>query len=146
IERERPSPEALINYSRFRLTESGISPMSQPGMAGGNYLASGIEHNEKGGPTANGEMHAAMNEKRFRKFDSLKKRRDLFDIEGDPDAPLAVVSWGSVAGVAREALQVALAEGIRAKLLVPRLLYPIAESIYEDFFATVTHGLFVEQS
>ena len=34
------------SYARFQLTESGVSPISHPGMEGGNYLASGIEHNE----------------------------------------------------------------------------------------------------
>ena len=146
IERRRPTETELANYSRFRLTESGISPISHPGMARGNYLAAGIEHSETGRPTASGEMHARMNEKRFRKFNSLKERRDLFAVEGEPDAPLALISWGSVAGVAREALRLALAEGLRVKLLVPRLLYPVAEPAYQDFFASVKRGLFVEQS
>jgi 2-oxoglutarate ferredoxin oxidoreductase subunit alpha len=146
IERRRPTETELVNYVRFKLTESGISPISHPGMAGGNYLAAGIEHNESGRPTANGEMHARMNEKRFRKFNSLRERRDLFVVEGDPEAPIALVSWGSVAGVAREALQLAQAEGLHTKLLVPKLLYPIAETVYQDFFASVKRGLFVEQS
>jgi 2-oxoglutarate ferredoxin oxidoreductase subunit alpha len=115
-------------------------------MAGGNYLAAGIEHNELGRPTASGELHARMNEKRFRKFNPLKNRRDLFVVEGDPNAPIGLVSWGSVAGVAREALRLALAEGLHAKLLVPKLLYPVAEQVYQDFFATVSRGLFIEQS
>jgi 2-oxoglutarate ferredoxin oxidoreductase subunit alpha len=115
-------------------------------MLGGNYLAAGIEHNELGRPTASGEMHARMSEKRFHKFNSLKSRRDLFAVEGDPEAPIAMVSWGSVAGVAREALRLAQAEGLQVKLLVPRLLYPVAESIYQDFFASVKRGLFIEQS
>ncbi len=146
IERRRPTETELVNYERFKLTKSGISPISQPGMAGGNYLAAGIEHNELGRPTASGEMHGRMNEKRFRKFDPLKNRRDLFVIEGEPDAPIGLVSWGSVAGVAREALRLAQAEGLHVKLLVPKLLYPVAEQVYQDFFASVSRGLFVEQS
>jgi 2-oxoglutarate/2-oxoacid ferredoxin oxidoreductase subunit alpha len=146
LERRRPTQAELTQYARFKLTESGISPISHPGMPGGNYLASGIEHNELGRPTANGEMHARMNDKRFRKFSSLKNRRDLFAIEGDPNAPLALVSWGSVAGVAREALRLARAEGLQVKLLIPKLLYPVVEPVYQDFFASVRRGLFVEQS
>jgi 2-oxoglutarate ferredoxin oxidoreductase subunit alpha len=76
----------------------------------------------------------------------LRRRRDLFALEGDPQAPLALVAWGSVAGVAREALARAEAEGVRAKLLVPRLLYPVAEEVYREFFAGVEAGLVVEQS
>ena len=146
VERRRPTEAELTRYERFKLTESGISPISHPGMQGGNYLAAGIEHNEVGRPTARGEIHAQMNDKRFRKFNPLKGRRDLFIIEGATDAPLALVSWGSVAGVAKEALGLAQAEGLHVKLLIPKLLYPIAEPVYQDFFASVRRGLFVEQS
>lgn len=146
IERRRPTEAELANYSRFQVTASGVSPISHPGMPGGNYLASGIEHDEKGRPTANGEMHARMNQKRFDKFSPLKLRKDLFVLKGSEKAPLALVSWGSVAGVAEEALRLAQAEGLQVKLLVPKLLYPIAESIYDEFFTGVKQTLFVEQS
>jgi 2-oxoglutarate ferredoxin oxidoreductase subunit alpha len=91
-------------------------------------------------------MHARMNEKRIRKLAPLKTRRDLFSNEGDREAPIGLVSWGSVAGVASEAASIARREGIQLKLLVPRLLYPISEEVYEDFFASVRAGLVIEQS
>lgn len=146
VERKRPTAAELENYVRFKQTESGISPISHPGMPGGNYLASGIEHNEDGAPTASGIVHARMNEKRFRKFDTLKKRRDLFQIEGDPSAPLALISWGSTAGVCREALEIAKRKGLQVKLLVPYLLFPVVERVYRDFFTGLKAGLVVEQS
>jgi 2-oxoglutarate ferredoxin oxidoreductase subunit alpha len=146
VDRRRPTPAELKDYMRFRITESGISPISRPGMPGGHYLASGIEHNEHGAPTASGEVHARMNDKRLRKLQPLKTRQDLFIQDGDPDAPLGLISWGSIAGVAIEALRLARAEGLRVRLLVPKLVYPIAEEIYEDFFASVKAGLIVEQS
>jgi 2-oxoglutarate ferredoxin oxidoreductase subunit alpha len=146
VERRRPTPPELEGYKRFAITDSGVSPISQPGMEGGNYLASGIEHNESGAPTANGGIHARMNEKRIRKLSPLGTRRDLFDSYGPADAQIAMVSWGSVAGVAREALAIAEHSGVRAKLLVPRLIYPVAQRIYHDFFASVRAGFVVEQS
>jgi 2-oxoglutarate/2-oxoacid ferredoxin oxidoreductase subunit alpha len=146
VERRAPTQAELQEYARFRATDSGVSPISRPGMAGGNYLASGIEHNERGAPTASGEIHARMSEKRARKLSPLAARRELFEIEGDPSATLALVAWGSVAGVAREALAAARREGVDAKLLVPRLLYPVAEEVYREFFETVQAGVVVEQS
>jgi 2-oxoglutarate ferredoxin oxidoreductase subunit alpha len=115
-------------------------------MPGGNYLAAGIEHNEHGDPTSGGAMHAKMNDKRFNKLDPLKSKASLFKVYGDPTAPLAMIAWGSIAGVAREALEAAKAEGLRAKLLVPYLLHPVPEGVYDTFFAGVTAGLVVEQS
>ncbi|MFI5297634.1 MAG: 2-oxoacid:acceptor oxidoreductase subunit alpha [Polyangiales bacterium] len=144
--RLEPTEDELRDYARFRLNESGISPLSHPGMRGGNYQGAGIEHNEQGNPTASGKTHAVMNFKRFRKLDPLQHRRDLFKIEGDPSAPIALVAWGSIAGVCREALALANDEGMRVKLLVPWLVYPVAEEIYRDFFASVRAGLVVELS
>ena len=145
-ERLRPTEAERDPYMRFAITESGISPISHPGMPGGNYLASGIEHNEHGDPTASGAMHARMTEKRFRKLEPLKRRRDLVSIEGDPEVPLALISWGSTAGVCREALALARAEGLSAKLLVPYLIHPMPEEAYCEFFASVRAGLVVEMS
>jgi 2-oxoglutarate ferredoxin oxidoreductase subunit alpha len=146
VDRREPNDRELEHYIRFEITESGISPISHPGVQGGNYLASGIEHNPSGAPTANGAVHARMNDKRFRKLNWLKSRRDLFSIEGEVDAPIALVSWGSVAGVAREAAIISRREGLRLKILVPRLLYPISEEVFAEFFASVKAGLVVEQS
>jgi 2-oxoglutarate ferredoxin oxidoreductase subunit alpha len=145
-DRLRPSGKELQDYKRFKQTGNHISPISHPGMPGGTYLASGIEHTENGAPTNSGTVHARMNDKRTKKFDPLKERKDLFEVTGNPDAPLALVAWGSVAGVCREALSMAQAEGLDVKLLVPYLLYPVAEGTYRDFFRSVQKGLIIEQT
>lgn len=145
-ERVRPSATELVHYHRFRATESGVSPISHPGMPGGSYLGAGIEHNQKGDPTASGAVHAQMTQKRFAKFAPLQTRRDLFETFGPSDARLALISWGSSAGVAREACELANARGLCTKLLVPRLLWPIALPIYREFLASVEAGLVVELS
>ena len=146
VERRRPTDRELDPYVRFRFTESGVSPISHPGLKGGNYLASGIEHTESGAPTASGEIHAKMNDKRIRKFAPLHRRRDLFVHDGPEASPVALVAWGSVAGIVLEAARLARAEGLKVKALVPKLLYPFAEDVYQDFFASVRRGLVVEQS
>lgn len=146
IDRKLPSEADLEDYSRYKITEDGVSPISYPGMPKGNYLASGIEHNEKGAPTSSGNLHSRMNEKRIHKLDPLKKREDLFLDMGDKDATLGIISWGSISGVAREAMDALRNKGIKVRLLIPRLLYPIAEEVYGDFFSTVKKGLVIEQS
>ncbi len=146
VNRRRPTPDELSPYVRFKFTDSGVSPISEPGMPGANYLASGIEHTQTGAPTATGSVHAEMVAKRAKKLEPLKKRRDLFLEFGQSTAPLALVAWGSIAGVAEEAMELAKAEGLKVKLLVPKLLYPVPEAIYRAFFASVQGGLVVEQS
>jgi 2-oxoglutarate ferredoxin oxidoreductase subunit alpha len=144
--RREPTGAELQNYVRFRITDSGVSPISHPGMKGGNYLASGIEHTESGAPTATGSIHAKMNDKRLRKLNPLKGRSDLFVVKGPANAPLALIAWGSTSGIVLEALDLAQKSGLQVKALVPRLLYPVAEEVYADFLASVKRGLVVEQS
>ena len=144
--RKVPTAHELEHYVRYRLTESGVSPISHPGLRGGNYLASGIEHTENGAPTASGSIHAKMNEKRMRKLMPLKGRSDLFVTAGAAGAPLGLIAWGSISGLALEALALAEKAGLQVKVLVPRLLFPVAEEVYRDFFSSVKRGLVVEQS
>jgi 2-oxoglutarate ferredoxin oxidoreductase subunit alpha len=146
IDRLQPNEQELEHYTRFKFTASGISPISHPGLKGGSYLAAGIEHNEAGAPSSSGEMHAKMNDKRLRKLGPLMRRRDLFVLEGNPDATLGLIGWGSIAGVALEAVRAARADGLDVKLLVPKLVYPVAEEVYQEFFASLRHCLVVEQS
>jgi 2-oxoglutarate ferredoxin oxidoreductase subunit alpha len=146
VDRRRPAPGELEGYERFRATESGVSPISQPGMAGGQYLASGIEHTASGAPTASGAVHAQMTGKRFRKLRALHARHDLFERRGRRDASIGLIAWGSVAGLAHEAFEHAEGEGLDVQLLVPRLVYPVLEDVYREFFARVRAGLVVEQS
>ena len=74
-------------------------------MKGGNYLASGIEHNEQGAPTASGEMHA-QDEREAAAGSSIRSRSAAIcsSSTATPTRRSALISWGSVAGVALEAL------------------------------------------
>lgn len=146
IDRKLPSEAELEDYVRFKFTDNNISPISHPGMEKGNYLAAGIEHTETGAPTSSGEMHAKMVDKRTKKLDPLKDRDDLFEIVGDKDAEIGIISWGTIAGVAQEAVELAQAEGLKVKLLIPKLLFPVSEKVYNDFFKSVKKGLVVEQN
>jgi 2-oxoglutarate ferredoxin oxidoreductase subunit alpha len=48
--------------------------------------------------------------------------------------------------VCKEALEIATSKGLKVKLLIPRLLYPVNEGLYRRFFSGVKAGLVVEQS
>lgn len=115
-------------YLRYKLTESGVSPMSLPGMPGGQYTAEGLEKAESGAPIYTPEAHARNFEKRARKLaNALQdyKAWQMFETFGAPDAPVAIVGWGSTIGPVREAVERAAAEGMPVAVLYPKLLYPL---------------------
>ena len=132
------------DYKRYRVTESGVSPMAIPGTAGVAYTADGLEHNEKGTPSSQPADHLAQLQKRSRKLESFDCGDRWASSEGEGD--IAVVTWGSCTGPVREAFTRARADGVRARLVSLRLLAPAQPERLKIALKGVTRVLIVEQS
>jgi len=138
-----PSPPSC-HYVRYRITEFGVSPISRPGQAGGNYLASGIEHNERGAPRERRHARAHGGEA-FRKLRPLKRRADLFELVGDSHAP-SVSSPGAVSPASRAMRSSSPgARGCTRACSCPAAL-PDRRGGYGEFFGALSAVLFLEQS
>jgi 2-oxoglutarate ferredoxin oxidoreductase subunit alpha len=132
------------NYYRYAVNESGISPMSIPGQAGGQYTADGLEHNETGAPSSLPEDHFAQLEKRQRKIDGFDFGQHWADLEGSGDT--AVITWGSATGPVREALSRLQGEGTDIRLIALRLLAPERPGEMAEALKGIKRLLVVEQS
>jgi 2-oxoglutarate ferredoxin oxidoreductase subunit alpha len=144
--RPTPGPDEINDYKRYLMNESGISPMSFPGMEHGEYTAAGIEHDEFGNPTSSPEMHEMMNAKRFRKLEALRRRWRHVRRYGPNDAEVGVIGWGSSKGAIKEAVLRAEANGLKAAGLVPQLLYPLPYQSIESFLKPLKKVIVVEMS
>jgi 2-oxoglutarate ferredoxin oxidoreductase subunit alpha len=131
-------------YRRYAVSESGVSPMTLPGTRGGQYTADGLEHNPRGTPSSQASDHRAQMDKRARKLERFDYGPTWADIEGEGD--VAVLTWGSTTGAVREALQRAAVEGLRAKLISLRLLWPAQPARLAAALAGARRVLVVEQS
>ena len=87
-------------YLPYKLTDSGVSPMSVPGTPGGQYVAMGLEHNEKGRGRWDQQTHMLMTQKRFRKMERSVADAPAPVRYGDPAADVGIVTWGSTTGTA----------------------------------------------
>jgi len=153
---ERPADVAFIGqrlraaeatgvYKRYALAAAGgVSPMAIPGMRGGQYTADGLTHNERGIPTSGAKDHAAQLDKRARKLDGFVYGDHWATLEGAGD--LALVTWGSLTGAAREAIARAAADGIEVALVAPRLLSPAQPERFAAALKGKKRVLVVEQS
>lgn len=141
-----PTQEDLKDFKRYRDTESGISPMSIPGMDGGAYLASGIEHGEDGWPSSVFKVHERMVEKRFRKLDSLSRELHFVRTYGPEDAEIGAVCWGSNKGPVREACEQFNADGHKIRLIVPQVLYPLNRQVIESLVRPLRKFVVFESS
>ena len=131
-----PSAADLKDYKRYKITNSGVSPRALPGTPGGMHVATGLEHNEKGKPVYDARTHTAMTAKRYRKLDHAAREipRPLWT--GDKkDIAVGVLTWGSTAGAAMEAVDRARAAGVRAAAMSPACLAPLHTADIEAFTA-----------
>ena len=132
-DRDTPSEEELKDYKRYKLTECGVSPITYPGIKGGQYLGSGIEHGENGWPKQDMKTHQEMTEKRWKKFDHIKHEFRFERFYGPEDAKLGIIAWGSTKGAVKEAVAKANAMGISVGAIIPQLIFPFLIEPFKEF-------------
>ena len=131
-------------YQRYAVTESGVSPMAIPGTPGGQYVADGLEHTERGIPSSQAEHHLEQLGKRERKLTDFDYGDFWADIEGEGDT--AIITFGSATGPSREARARAAGEGRNVRLISVRLLAPAQPEKLHKALEGVSRVLVVEQN
>lgn len=151
----RPTPHDMVakrevahdpgdNYQRYAVTESGISPMSIPGIDGGQYTADGLEHSPSGLPSSQTEHHAEQMDKRLRKLTRFDYADHWADISGD--GQLAIITWGSTTSAAQEAVARLQQNGVHAKLIALRLITPAQPGKMAAALIGIDKIMVIEQS
>jgi 2-oxoglutarate ferredoxin oxidoreductase subunit alpha len=144
VNRLLPTEAGLKEYRRFAVTPSGISPMAIPGMSGGAYAATGLEHTERGAPTSSPEFHEKMTAKRARKIAGAAGEPGFTARFGPKKAKIGVIGWGSTQGALREGVELAAADGISASLLQLKMVCPLPENDIRDFLGSVEKVIVAE--
>ncbi len=146
--RREPDSNDLEDYKRYLDTPDGVSPIARPGTPGGQYLATGLEHDEYGHTDQSPLNHQKMSLKRFRKMEAISKEFEKNPIEfyGDPDATIGVIGWGSTEGAIREARYMAEKNGIKIRHLHPHTISPLPHRQISLFLARLDHLIVVEEN
>jgi 2-oxoglutarate ferredoxin oxidoreductase subunit alpha len=140
-----PSKKELKGYKRFKITKSGISPRTIPGTPKGMFTATGLEHDEQGRPSHGSEIHTIMTEKRYRKINGVLKEAPTPKWIGPKkDIEIGVLSWGSTAGSAHEAVLRAQEKGISAAFMSSLMLLPLPVDYIKKFSMQCKHLLIPE--
>jgi 2-oxoglutarate ferredoxin oxidoreductase subunit alpha len=133
------------DYKRYEYTPDWVSPMGIPGEEGGQYVATGIEHDEWGHPGYTPEIHVGMQTKRWAKLEPLKNGVARHERYGDPQpTDVAVIGFGSTYGPVREAVDMARAEGLSVGAFYPRVLGPFPADAVREFAAKARRVLVPE--
>ena len=111
LEEPKVKPQKFIvenpekDYKSYKLTDNGVSPRAVPGQ-GVVVRATSYEHNEYGNTTEDPYWIKLMNEKRWKKFDAIKKEVEKLGpvkVYGKGDNLL--IGWGSTKGAILDALK-----------------------------------------
>ncbi|MFQ5585308.1 MAG: 2-oxoacid:acceptor oxidoreductase subunit alpha [Thermodesulfobacteriota bacterium] len=121
------------DFQRYKNTESGISVMAVPGQSGLSHMATGLEHSEAGAPRYTPENHTMMLEKRFRKIENVEDSLPPAEVQGEADADVGVIAWGSTQGAVREAVDRLIKKGKKVKALHPKLVWPVPVKAINSF-------------
>lgn len=84
-----------VNFDRYAITDSGVSPRTLPGTPGGVFCANSDEHDTKGMVDESSKTRVAMTEKRLRKFATAAATLPGPKVLGKQDAKVTVITWGS---------------------------------------------------
>ncbi|MFO8133873.1 MAG: 2-oxoacid:acceptor oxidoreductase family protein [Thermoplasmatota archaeon] len=127
------------DFGRYRLTESGVSPLMAP-PSGQTVKWNSYECDENGVTTEDADTIAAMHDKRRRKHRSmLEHLRDMHTVNVYGDTGPAIFTYGSTTLSVLEALR---AGGIDARVVQPVYLRPFPAWGLEGYDA----GVVVEMS
>lgn len=118
-------------FKRYAVTHDGISPVSLPGQAHGEYVAESVEHDDEGRPDFRPSVHSEMTAKRHKKLATA-----AIELANDPlnvlqiatsQAKLGVMGWGSTQGSIHEAVLSARKKSLKVSWMQCKLLNPLPE-------------------
>jgi pyruvate ferredoxin oxidoreductase alpha subunit len=154
---EQDLEEAAKEAGRFKRyvyddegNKGGVSPRSLPGQKGGNFLASGNEHNEVGHISEDPNNRVVQMNRRMSKLDSIRDELDADAdhqaVYGPEDAQYGILTWGSTKGVGEEAVDRLNADGHSVKTMNVSDMMPFAKEEVTAFLESVDEALVVEMN
>lgn len=133
-----------VPYQRYRIMENGVSPRLLPGMSEHLVVADSDEHYEDGHISEDLEVRIRMVEKRLKKLDLLRQETIPPSLDGDPEAGLLLVCWGSSQGPVLEAAAVLRGQGRSVAVLHFEQVWPLVASQFSHILAAAEIVVCVE--
>jgi len=142
------------NYSRYSISENGVSPYWKIGEKEKYYTINSDEHDENGDASEDSENAAFMVEKRNLKNETILSQMPspILKIIGKNNSiakySFKLISWGSTYGVIKDILEEFNEDEVYIEWLHVNYLYPIKENIFNDFvdkYTIIVEGNYTSQ-
>jgi len=118
-------------YAWDRMT--GLSQRPIPGQRGGEYVLTGLAHDEHSHVAYESATNQRSMTMRAHKLLTLRKTLKPPTVYGEPEGELLVVGWGSTRGAIEEAVDNLVAEGGSVSSLTLRFLSPLEPGLNQIF-------------
>ncbi|TDG15383.1 2-oxoacid:acceptor oxidoreductase subunit alpha [Seongchinamella unica] len=141
---EFPAQDSGNDYLRYRLTESGVSTLAAPGDADQRFTADGLEHNERGTPSARDDDHQKQLAKRAGKLNNHPFGDAWARIDGTGE--LALLCFGSAWAAVTEAATILADAGLSTRTVALRLVAPLQHERLAAALAGCRRVVVVEQN
>jgi len=113
--------------------KTGLSRRPIPGQRGGEYVLTGLAHDEQSHVAYESAINQRAMQMRSRKLAVLQSALQPPKIHGDPEGDLLVVGWGSTLGAIEEAVDRLRREGLRVSSIHLRFLSPLEPGLKAIF-------------
>jgi 2-oxoglutarate ferredoxin oxidoreductase subunit alpha len=131
-------------YTRYAITESGISPRLLPGLTENLVVADSDEHTEGGHITEDLFVRKQMVEKRLRKGKGIHAEVIPPYMVGEPKPDLLLVSWGSSKGAVNEVASNIRSEGKKVATLHFSQVWPLVPEQFIGYLESARNVAIVE--
>jgi len=131
-------------YTRYAITESGISPRLLPGMTENLVVADSDEHTEGGHITEDLFVRKQMVEKRLRKGKGIRAEVTPPYMVGEEKPDLLLVSWGSSKGAVNEVASHIRSGGEKVATLHFSQVWPLVPEQFIGYLESSRNVVIVE--
>ncbi|MCP5128105.1 MAG: 2-oxoacid:acceptor oxidoreductase subunit alpha [Pseudomonadales bacterium] len=131
-------------YLRYRLTDDGVSGVAYPGDRNRRFTADGLEHSEKGTPSARQSDHQAQLAKRQNKLTDFNYGDDWAAVSGE--GQVGLVSFGSSSAAVAEAAERLAQQGVSTRVVSLRLLAPLQSAALAAALEGCSLAVVIEQN
>ena len=132
------------HYTRYSITESGISPRLLPGLTENLIIADSDEHTEDGHITEDLLIRKQMVKKRIRKGKWIFSEVTPPLMEGEEKPDLLLVSWGSSKGAVNEAARHIRSKEGKVATLHFSQVWPLVEEHFMHFLTSAREVVCIE--
>jgi 2-oxoglutarate ferredoxin oxidoreductase subunit alpha len=113
--------------------KTGLSKRPVPGQRGGEYVVTGVVHDEESHIAYESSINQRTTAMRSRKLAVLRSTLKTPQVHGDAEGDLLVVGWGSTLGAIEEAVDKLRADGLKVSSIHLRFLSPLEPGLKDIF-------------